>query len=86
MSHQSDCLEINYMGYTYTFKKNPEDTYEDFYNISWVTAKQKPKNQKEFEKASQLATMWHYQKKYKCSYSNMLQSTLKELDIYGLEL
>jgi hypothetical protein len=86
MSRLSDSLEISFMGYTYTFKKNPEDTYEDFYNISWLTAKQKPKNQKEIEKASQLATMWHYQKKYKCTYSTMLQSTLRELDVYATEL
>jgi hypothetical protein len=79
-------LEISYMGYTYTFKRNPEDTPEDFHNISWLIAKQKPKNQKEMEKATLLATMWSYQKKYKCSYSNMIQSSLKEIDIFSIDL
>ncbi len=79
-------LEISYMGYTYTFKRNPEDTTEDFHNISWLIAKQKPKNPKEKKKATLLATMWHYQKKYKCSYSNMIQSSLKELDVFSIDL
>ncbi len=79
-------IEINYMGYTYTFKKNPEDTPEDFQNISWLIAKQKPKNTKEFEKATQLATLWYYQKKYNCSYSSILQNSLKEIDLISVEL
>ena len=79
-------LEINYMGYTYTMTRNPEDTLEDFHNISWLIAKQKPKNEKEYDKASQLAILWYYQKKYKCSYSPLLQKTLKELDVLSLDL
>ena len=82
----TDHLEINYMGITYTFKKNCEDTNEDFYHISWLIAKQKPKNTKDIEKATQLATLWYYQKKYQCKYSNILQNLLKDLDLLSLDL
>ncbi len=82
----SDLLEINYMGATYTFKRNMEDTPEDFHHISWLIAKQQPKSLKEIEKATQLATLWYYQKKYQCSYSNILQNTLKELDLISMDL
>ena len=53
-------LEINYMGNTYTFNRNMEDTIEDFYHISWLTAKQQPKNNKDFEKANSNAILWYY--------------------------
>jgi hypothetical protein len=79
-------IEINYMGYTYTLKRNPEDTPEDFYNISWLIAKQKPKTIKEIEKATQLATMWYYQKKYNCKYSNIIQNYIKDIDMISMEL
>ncbi len=82
----TDLLEINYMGATYTFKRNFEDTPEDFHHISWLIAKQQPKTIKEIEKATQLATLWYYQKKYQCSYSNILQNSLKEIDLISMDL
>jgi hypothetical protein len=82
----TDQLEINYMGVTYTFKRNHEDTVEDFYHISWLIAKQKPRTQKELEKMTQLATMWYYQKKYQCTYSPIMQTVLKELDLISFDL
>jgi hypothetical protein len=82
----SDTLEINYIGYTYTFKKNCEDTLEDFHHISWLIAKQQPRTLKEFDKAHQLANIWYYQKKYKCGYSYILQNSIKDLDLLSLDL
>jgi hypothetical protein len=82
----TDQLEINYMGYSYTFKKQPEDTMEDFHHISWLIAKQTPKNSKEFDKAQQLAFLWYYQKKYQCGYSPIIQNSLKELDLLSIDL
>ena len=79
-------FEINYMGNTYTFNYNHEDTPEDFYNISWLIAKQQPRNPKEFEKATQMANLWYYQQKYKCSYSGILQKNIQELDNLSIEL
>ena len=79
-------IEINYMGTTYTFTKNPEDTQEDFWNISWLIAKQQPKNSKEYEKAMQNATIWYYQSKYQCQYSSILQKNIQELDDLSLDL
>jgi hypothetical protein len=79
-------FEINYLGNTYTFQHNTEDTMEDFYNISWLVAKQQPKNSKEFEKATQNATLWYYQHKYQCQYSSILQKTIQELDNLSIDL
>jgi hypothetical protein len=79
-------LEINYMGNTYTFTRNMEDTVEDFYHISWLTAKQQPKNNKEFEKANLNAILWYYQQKYQCSYSQTLQKSIQKLDDLSIEL
>lgn len=86
MSSSINILEINYMGITYTFNRNPEDTVEDFHNISWLTAKQIPKTTKEFEKASQLAVLWYYQQKYQCEYSHVLQKNISELDLLSVDL
>ena len=82
----TNTFEIHYLGNTYTFNYNQEDTPEDFYNISWLTAKQQPRNPKEFEKASQMANLWYYQQKYKCSYSSILQKNIQELDNLSIEL
>ena len=79
-------MEINYMGMTYTFHKNKENTLEDFYNISWLTAKQLPKNAKDLQKASQLAILWYYQKKYNCKYSSIIQKSLEDIDLISIEL
>ncbi len=79
-------IEINYMGTTYTFTKNPEDTQEDFWNISWLVAKQQPKNSKEYEKSMQNAIIWYYQSKYQCQYSSILQKNIQELDDLSLDL
>jgi hypothetical protein len=79
-------FEVNYMGYSYTFNRNPEDTIEDFYNISWIAAKQMPKNQKEFEKAQQMAIIWYYQHKYQCSYPQLLKKSLQEIDLLSMDL
>ena len=79
-------IEVNYMGYSYTFNRNSEDTIEDFYNISWITAKQMPKNQKEFEKSQQMATLWYYQHKYQCSYPQLLKKSLQEIDLLSMDL
>jgi hypothetical protein len=86
MSSNTNILEINYMGVTYTFNRNHEDTLEDFHNISWLTAKQMPKSVKEFEKASQLAILWYYQQKYQCQYSQILQKNISELDLLSIDL
>ena len=82
----SNIIEINYFGNTYTFHRNMEDTIEDFHHISWLTAKQQPKNSKEFEKATQLATLWYYQQKYQCQYSSIIQKNIEELDLLSLDL
>jgi hypothetical protein len=86
MSSTSNILEINYMGVTYTFNRNLEDTLEDFHNISWLTAKQMPKTSKEFEKASQLAILWYYQQKYRCEYSSILQKNISDIDLLSVDL
>jgi hypothetical protein len=86
MSSTTNILEINYMGVTYTFNRNLEDTPEDFHNISWLTAKQMPKTTKEYEKANQLAILWYYQQKYRCEYSQILQKNISEIDLISIEL
>ncbi len=86
MSDNTNILEINYMGITYTFNRNQEDTLEDFHNISWLTAKQTPKTAKEYEKAQQLAILWYYQQKYRCEYSSILQKNISELDLISIDL
>jgi hypothetical protein len=82
----NNTFEINYIGNTYTFNYNTEDTPEDFYHICWLIAKQQPRNPKEFEKASQTANLWYYQQKYKCRYSGVLQKNIQELDNLSIEL
>lgn len=81
----SEEIEISYMGIVYNFKKKSYHTPEDFYHISWLTAKQLPKTEEEIKKANQLATMWYNQKKYNCRYAETIQITLKKLDSLSVD-
>jgi len=80
-----DQTEINYMGSTYTFQRKFYETSEDFHHISWLTAKQLPKNPTEIKKARQMAQMWYNQKKYRCRYAESLQTELSKLDLISVD-
>lgn len=80
-----DQIEINYLGNVYTFHRKPYQTPEDFNHISWLIAKQLPKNSTEIAKAKQLATMWYNQKKYNCRYADSLQNEIAKLNTLSVD-
>jgi hypothetical protein len=67
---------VEYQGYTYIIDKLDYETKNNLISRSWFTAKQKPKDQIEFNKNLKIAKLYTNQKYLGCKYNQKINNII----------
>lgn len=75
-----DSFSLSYRGHKYHFKRQDEETNEDFHHRAWLVAKQEPKTKEEYKEADKMARLYQNYYTLGCRYSETLEKKILELN------